>query len=338
MPATPLEPYLDAHGHLISHEAWRSFLEPFGRLQLLSEEKSEHIVQELQKKLEQAVKRRVPDKGKIGLLFSGGIDSVLIAFILKRLGVGFTCLTVGFRDGNAKEPEDLVWASRVAEALSFPLEKIIFNIENIEPLFRQTTTILTSSSAAVNVVNVGVGAVEVAAINHGKERGITTFFGGLGAEELFGGYDRHETAFKRGGDAALHEECLRGLADDLYERDLRRDTVLARALGVTLATPFLDEELISFALAIPAALKINDDTTYTGRKRGDEPAERRYKKAILRAAAERFGIPHDIAWRPKRAAQYGSRFNNALTKLRKRHGCRDKDEYLRALRPSPKHF
>ncbi len=350
-PAAPPEPYLDGHGQLISHEAWRAFLESLERLLPLSKRSQESIITELCELLERAVKRRVlrhrhgallrvPRQGgvvaleQVGVLFSGGIDSVLIAALLQRLGVPFACFTAGFRDGNAKEPEDLIWAERVAAELGFPLKKIVFNMENIELVFRQTVQLLSNGRAEVNVVNVGVGAVEVAAITRGKERGITTFFTGLGAEELFGGYDRHEQALERGGDAALHEECLRGLANDLYARDLRRDTALASALGVTLATPFLDEELIRFALVIPAALKINDDATYTGRKRGDEPTTRRYKKVILRAAAEWFGIPHDIAWRPKRAAQYGSRFNNALTKLRKAHGCRDKDEYLSSLRAS----
>ncbi|MBR9692806.1 asparagine synthase [Candidatus Woesearchaeota archaeon] len=320
------EPYLK-DGKLIPKDEWLAFLEPFGQVQILSEGNREHILQELQNKLEQAVKKRIPKEGKIGVLFSGGIDSVIIAFLLKRLGVTFTCLTIGFQDGNAKPPEDLVESERIAKELGFRQESIIFNMENIEPLFRKTAKILGNLT---NVVNIGVGSVEVAGIEKGKELGITHFFGGLGAEEIFAGYDRHEQALKQGNDA-LHAECLDGMRSSLYERDFQRDVTIAQHFSITLHTPFLDEELIEFALAIPPKLKINPEKTFHGKKRGDLPEERTQRKVILREAAEAIGIPEDIAWRPKRAAQYGSRTNNALTKLRKRGGYRDKEEYLGSL-------
>ncbi len=329
------EPYLDEHGRLISHDAWQSFLAPLAHLPPRTEQKAS-LIARLTTLLTQAVERR-SHSSTLGVLFSGGIDSVLIAFLLQQRGVPFTCLTVGFQDGNAKTPEDLIWAERVASTLHFPLEKVIYNIENILSLFTRTTRYLHEHGVSIDVVNVGVGAVEVAAITLGKERGITHFLGGLGAEEIFAGYDRHERALERGGPTALHDECLRGLSTELYQRDLRRDTALASALGVTLATPFLDEELIRFALAIPATMKINEDARYTGRARGGDAITRRYKKLILREAAAALGIPHNIAWRPKRAAQYGSRFNNALTVLARMQGHPHKQALLAALKPPAEH-
>jgi asparagine synthetase B (glutamine-hydrolysing) len=159
------------------------------------------------------------------------------------------------------------------------------------------------------------------------------FLAGLGSEEIFAGYDRHEKALEQGGNDALHNECLAGLKK-MYQRDLRRDTLIPQALGVTAATPFLDTALVRFALSIPPELKINSEKTFTGKLQGDVDGEKRYKKLILRQTAEKMGLPRDIAFRPKRAAQYGSRTNNALTALRKRAGCRDKEEYLKILQKS----
>lgn len=333
-----VEPYVD-NGELISEERWLAFLKPLEQLPVLSERKQE-LIQKLKESLESAVKKRLPSASlsrrrsaqgrsevKIGLLFSGGIDSTLIAFILKNLGVDFTCFSVGFHDGAAKLPEDIVESERVAKRLGFKHEKILFNLEEVEEVFKKTAKIL--GKELTNVVNIGVGSVEVAGFERGKVLGITHFFGGLGSEEIFAGYDRHEKALVEGGNDALHKECLAGLRQ-MYQRDLRRDVAISKALGITAATPFLDEELIAFSLAIPPELKINHSETFTGKLGGDVNGEKRFKKLILRYAAEAMGLPHGIAFRPKRAAQYGSRMNNAITKLTKRAGLKFKEEYLQS--------
>lgn len=269
---------------------------------------------------------------KLGLLFSGGVDSTLIAFLLKRLGVPFTCITVGFQDGESKEPEDVVESRRIAHVSGYDHVVVMLDLAQMHELVKRTVAILGPD--LTNVVNAGVGAVEVAAIEKGKTLGISRFFGGLGSEELFAGYDRHEKALEKGGFEALHKECLNGLKG-MYQRDLRRDAVIAKKLSVTVATPFLDEELIKFSLTIPPEYKINTNEQFIGRTRGDVPDERTVKKLILREAAEAMGLPHDLAFRPKRAAQYGSRTNNALTTLRRLHGHPDKEAYLRSFEVKP---
>ncbi len=381
-----MEPYLDAKGHLIPEEAWRSFVDGLvqvdGSERVLSErvlservlservpfspEGKRRLLQELQALLENAVRRRIPcatasaaagaigrgflrasdsvsrpehprgsqggDRGgagaRVGLLFSGGVDSTLIAFLLKRFGVPFTCITVGFQDGRSKEPEDITESRRIAKEIGFDHVVVLLDLERMHCLVKKIISIL--GPELTNIVNVGVGSVEVAAIEKGNALGIDHFFGGLGSEELFAGYDRHERALESGGLAALHEECLAGL-QGMYRRDLLREAAIAKALDVTVATPFLDEELTRFSLAIPTEYKINMMMTFTGRARGDIPDKRTVKKLILREAAELMGLPRDIAFRPKRAAQYGSRTNNALAALARANGFRHKDEYLRSL-------
>ncbi|RME32026.1 asparagine synthase [Candidatus Woesearchaeota archaeon] len=300
--------------------------------------------------LRNAVLDRVPPPhgAPLGLLFSGGLDCSIIALLLAQAGVPFTAITVGFRDGNAKEPEDIMAARAAAKLLDIQYEEVLLDLAGAETVLRETALLLGEDLATV--VNLGVGGVAVAAIQRGKALGITHFFGGLGAEELFAGYDRHERVWEQQGEEALQAECLRGLKA-MWQQDLLRDTTIAHALGIKLHTPFLDPALIALALAIPAEQKMsakktyrrynrayNDSTpkahkkTYEGRARGDIVVTRPYKKLVLREAAEALGLPHSIAWRPKRAAQYGSRLNNALTKLAKRRGFPHKDAYIRSLR------
>ncbi len=78
--------------------------------------------------------------------------------------------------------------------------------------------------------------------------------------------------------------------------------------------PFLDDELIIAAMGIPGEHKIKNG----------------HKKAVLREIAEEMGLPHEIAWREKRAAQYGSGFDKAFDKLAKQKGI-IKSEFVRQL-------
>ncbi len=62
------------------------------------------ITQELARLMEQSVSKRLPQK-KFGILFSGGIDSSLIAFLAKKLGKNFTCYTSAVVGKNFSPPE-----------------------------------------------------------------------------------------------------------------------------------------------------------------------------------------------------------------------------------------
>ena len=85
-------------------------------------------------------------------------------------------------------------------------------------------------------------------------------------------------------------------------RDLRREAALAARTGVAVLTPFLDKNVIRAAMEVTPSLKLRHDVP----------------KYILREVAARLGVPKRVAWRKKRAAQYGSRLDRALEILAKR--------------------
>ncbi|MFH0875166.1 MAG: asparagine synthase-related protein [archaeon] len=254
----------------------------------------------INKLLIDAVKKRVPDK-KFGIMFSGGVDSTLLSFICKKLGYDFTCYSVGLDSS-----EDLKSAIAASSEIGFNLKHKVYSLIEAELIIKKTAKVLGKNYS--NVVNVGVGAVEVACLELAKNDKIIDFFGGLGSEEIFAGYERHEKSDN------INEECWSGLLN-MWERDMVRDNLISSEYNVIFCTPFLDYDLIKFAMQIPDKYKIVGDS----------------KKQILREAAIAYGLPEKYAMRPKKAAQYGSSFDKALLKIAKMSGFKYKSEYLKSL-------
>lgn len=296
-----MEIYLK-NNHLIRKEEWIKKINNLRSKELIKDKKQ--AKKQLKKIIIESIKKRIPGR-KFGVLFSGGVDSSLITFLSQKLGGDFICYTVGFQDGKTKIPQDIVEAKKVAKKFNFPLKYKIFNLKEAEGIIKKTISLLKKVNK-VDVVNIGVGAVILAALELGKKDKINCFFSGLGSEELFAGYERHRQSKK------VNQECWKGLKE-MWERDLVRDFNLAKSLEVKISTPFLDQELIKYALKLPADWKIS--------KRGS--------KLILReVAAEFLG---KFAWRQKKAAQYGSCFDKALEKLAKKEGFKSKGEWLKSL-------
>jgi len=264
-------------------------------------ETEEKIIYNLNRLIYDAVKKRVPDK-KFGLLFSGGIDSSLIAFILKKLGCNFTCYTSVLDDSALKIPEDLVFSEKVAKKLGLNLKIIKIKLKDIEKYLKKIVPLIEDS----NVVKVGVALTFFAACEEAKKDKCKVIFSGLGSEEIFAGYHRHKQSQN------INKECLFGLLK-IYERDTYRDDVITMYNNLELRLPFLDKKLVSYALRIPEKYKFDGKT----------------EKKILREAAITLGLNQEFAWRKKKAAQYGSNFHKALKKLSRKKKYERISYYLR---------
>ncbi len=265
----------------------------------------EKIKHELKKSLVEAVKSRVEDVDKVGVLFSGGVDSTLIAIILKKLKKDFICYTAGFVEKGLKAPEDLEFAERAAKVYGFRLKAKKIGYKETEKAIKEVLRLIETP----NPVKVGVALPFYLAAKEAKKDKVKVILSGLGSEELFAGYERHAEVMRKRGD--VNKECLKGLKN-MWERDLYRDDVVMMANNIELRLPFLRCDLIDLALRIPAKYKITE----------------KQNKIILREAAEELGMKKEFAQRKKRAAQYGSGFDKAIRKLAKKQG---KTEYLDKL-------
>ncbi len=260
------------------------------------------LTTELLNLLISAVKKRIPSV-PYGLMFSGGIDSVILAAILKKLGEEFPCY-VAVADEKAS---DLSWSLKAAELLNLDLRPIIVSIDQIEEKLGTLVPLIEEST----VMKVGVGLPFFFACQSAAKDGMKVLFSGMGADELFGGYFRQAMA------AAVNEDCLSAIRGN-YERNAYRDDVITMYWGLELRVPYLDPKVISYSLKIPSKFKIQE----------------KQNKWILREVAKKINISQELSNRPKKAAQYGSRFDYYLKRLAKKEDC-TRAEFLRNFLPQP---
>jgi asparagine synthase (glutamine-hydrolysing) len=242
------------------------------------------------------------------VLFSGGVDSSLITALAARHIPDITLITVGFSGSN-----DVKWASAAAQLLGIENSLIlkIIELDDVE----STIPFVMKALETADPMAISLGVPLYMACTESKSRNINLLLTGQGADELFGGYHRYKEIIKKGA-YALHEAIVTDVSR-MPGRDIRRDNIVAEAAGIKLAAPFLDPEMIKLGLSIPAAFKVRDvDGELAG-------------KYILRRAAQDV-VPGEIAWRDKKAMQYGSGVWAALGRLARQAGFKKQDKgYIR---------
>ncbi len=111
---------------------------------------------------------------------------------------------------------------------------------------------------------------------------------GQGADELFFGYMK----------LRQHPETFDDHLKKLMTRTAPRELEICRSLGKELKTPYLSEKVISISGRMRSFFK-NDEIS---------------NKSLLRLAARKTGMPYTIYGQHKKAAQYGSGIERALTR------------------------
>ena len=242
----------------------------------------------------QAVKERM-SPGLNGVLFSGGVDSTLIAYLIKKLGGKVVCINAGVHWQNASIPEDEIYARKIAKELKLNVCIETSTLQEVAKLVPKIKEIIKDD----NFVKVSVGLPIYVGSRKAKELKCDTIFGGLGSEEIFAGYLRHKKS------ANIAKECRKGLLM-MYERDTFRDFSITTHFKLKPRVPLLDMRLVKYALRIPVKYKLAKGLS----------------KVVLRDVAIDLGLPKWMANRPKKAAQYGSKYDRALEVLAKRKGIK----------------
>lgn len=249
---------------------------------------------ELKEQLKQNLVSSITAIGNCAVLFSGGVDSTLIAAILKSSGKKFTCYTAGFPGSD-----DMEQASHVALEMAF--DHVLCEIDDIE----QAVRLAIKTTGLRDPVNVGISIPLLTACSQVREKVVAT---GMGADELFAGYSK----FKCVKDI---DSLSWKLLEKVQKEDLARDRAIASNSGLELRTPYLDIDVIRIAMQLPESMKISEAQN----------------KIVLREIAGELGVPEDVCGSRKRAAQYGSGAMKKLKKLAKSRRFKTTTDYLNSI-------
>ena len=146
-----------------------------------------------------SLKREISEKTEgvnFGVLLSGGVDSSIIAKICKDLGREFRGFCVGISGSK-----DIFHARKVSDYFSLDLVVKEYSLDEVELLLKEVIDVLPIPAIEGDnyieyIVKLTVSAVNLGSMRLGSEG---LFLSGIGAEELFAGYERHSKAVKGGG-------------------------------------------------------------------------------------------------------------------------------------------
>jgi len=269
-------------------------------------------VEAYRKALIESMEKRTQDFKRMGIIFSGGIDSVLAAYLAAKMVPEVVCYTCGTKGSN-----DIAYARQIANRLGLELKVAEFDQDEVEKLIPEVINVIEDSNA---------GQVEVALPVYGAVRlahndGIKVMLTGQGADEIFAGYSWYAKVAEKEGYRKMRKRMVEDLLL-LYKETLEREDKITMAHSIELREPFLDPEVIKMALSTDMRLNVKNGQDTLG-------------KHVHRKLAQKLGIPKDIAYRVKEAAQHGSGMHGMLDSIARKHGFDESTiptKYLEELR------
>jgi asparagine synthase (glutamine-hydrolysing) len=223
------------------------------------------IIKELKELLFEATKRNSCN----GLLFSGGLDTSILAVINPKV--------VGVTVSLGSKGRDIYYSKLLAGLLNIEYFHKKVEVDEALMCIPEVIKILKSFDPAIpNDLVVYFG------LRLAKELGIGKIATGDGSDELFAGY-----SFMKSLDDL--ESYIQRISTNMRFNS----NEIGNFFGIGIIQPFLDKRVIDFSLRIPVRLKIKEENN------------KQWGKWILRKAFEDI-LPKEIVWQSKRPLEYGS--------------------------------
>ncbi|WEL20925.1 asparagine synthase-related protein [Halorhabdus sp. BNX81] len=230
------------------------------------------------------------ETGGLAVAFSGGVDSALLA---ARLDVPL--YVAGFPDSH-----DIAAAREAAAFLDADLRVVELDHETL----RARVPDVVAATGRTNAMDVEIALPLYQVASTAAGDGFDRLAVGQGADELFGGYAKVANPSAHSRVAADTVRAARREGLETLPDQLERDVLAIRAGGVEPVAPLLNDRVVESALSLPGSLLVS--------ARGD-------RKYAFRLAS-RAWVPDRIAFRGKKALQYGSLVARELDRLARQAG------------------
>ncbi|KAK1816408.1 hypothetical protein LTR12_009187 [Friedmanniomyces endolithicus] len=270
----------------------------------------------------------------LAILFSGGLDCTVLARIVHDiypLHLSIDLLNVAFENPRVHKshssrgttayelcPDRITGRASLAElmrvcpertwvfiAIDIPYTETMAHRQNVVDLMQPHNTEMDLSISyalyfASRGIGLGLSSVDTSTTDTVHATGARVLLSGLGADELFGGYQRHATAFNRDGFTGLLDELDLDIGR-LGKRNLGRDDRVISHWGREARFPFLDEDLLAWAMAAHVTEKCGfGESEVTQETMEDESELLEPGKKVLRCLAWKLGM-QQVAKEKKRA-------------------------------------
>lgn len=218
---------------------------------------------------------------KIGIAFSGGIDSTLLAIICKNLNIDTTLLTIGFPDSN-----DIEFSKSISRKIN--MNHKVLEIDKAD--FLEFSKKIRNDMTCRNLSHIENCIAFSYVAQLASNNALNVILTANGFDELFCGYNNFRFIFNQG------HETIRKTIESKILNELELINEIKQAVekyNVKIIQPFLSKGFISIAMKFPIYDKIVSDDDFL-------------RKHIIRKIALSFEIPPEVVIRRKKALQYGS--------------------------------
>ena len=239
--------------------------------------------------IEESVRKACKGK-EVGIAFSGGMDSGLLAALAKKYARSVTCYTCGTDDSF-----DVAAGKELAEKLGLPWVHCRISEERIENDIREM--ILATQVSDPFTISYDLQLFTVC-----REAHEPVILSGQGSDEYFGGCAKSVRE-----DDDEYEAVRKWGIERMMKVSMPCELSMAKHFGKRLHYPYLDGGVVARVCEIdPAELR---------------PASLEDRKAVLKRVAEDLGFPI-LAHRTKKASQYGSNTTELIRRMAAKDGVR----------------
>ncbi len=243
----------------------------------------------LGKAIESAVRKACEGK-EVGIAFSGGMDSGLVAALAKKYARSVTCYTCGTDDSF-----DVAAGKELAEKLGLPWVHCRISPGSIEDDIRELIQ-------ATKVSDPFTISYELQLFTVCRQAGEPIILTGQGSDEYFGGCARTVDE-----DEAEYRAVMEWGVERLMKVSVPCELAIASNFRKRLFYPYLDGEVVrQVGLVDPDEIR---------------PRSLEDRKMVLKTVAEELGFPI-LAHRTKKASQYGSNTTELIRDAARAKGVR----------------
>jgi asparagine synthase (glutamine-hydrolysing) len=286
-----IHPYYSALHSAIRADPVLEEYVPYNYVFKTVEDSEENICENLKTLLESAVKKRLmSERGAVGCLLSGGLDSTLVTAIMCKFMDPSKLNTYSI---GLKGSVDLMWARRAANYLGTRHHEVCLSEQEFLDAIEDTVYQIESYDTTSVRASLPNYLISKYISKHSDD--VVIFCGDM-SDEIFASY-RGFT--KAPTDEDFKRENERMIRDVRYFDLLRSDKTISGS-GLEARVPFADKAFLKYAMEIPPRYKRFDDE--------------RIEKYLLRKAFGGQGyLPDDLLWRRKEAFSDGVSGNSGRT-------------------------